>query len=274
MNDWTNWRWNSRKPTQQRRRGHQGRGGDDRPVDPLVGRREHLQADRQRPGLDRVGDDQRPEEVVPVVAHRDQRVGEVDRPRQRHVDLEQHLQRARALDPRRVDELFRHRLECLAQQEDAERRGEVRQADGDDRVAQAERVHGPVVLDDEHVGHHHQLQQDQHEDEVAAGKLEPRQRVGRERSEHELRRQYHRHQQRRVEEVASEGRGIPGVGEVLQRQRRAELEAGRERRRMECGPDRVGERQDPQQAEQPGGSGLQHARRRGGAKDRRRRRHW
>ena len=69
MNDWTNWRWKSRKPDQQRRRRHQRRGGDDRPVDALVGRREHLQADRQWPRLDRVGDDQRPEEVVPVVAH-------------------------------------------------------------------------------------------------------------------------------------------------------------------------------------------------------------
>src|SRR5687767_7583748 len=34
---------------QQRRRGHQGGGGDDRPVDALIGRREDLQADGQRP---------------------------------------------------------------------------------------------------------------------------------------------------------------------------------------------------------------------------------
>ena len=46
---------------------------DDRPVDALVGRGEDLQADGQRPRLDRVGDDQRPQEVVPVVADRDQR---------------------------------------------------------------------------------------------------------------------------------------------------------------------------------------------------------
>ena len=70
MNDWTNWRWNSRKPISSGAEVIKRRRGDDRPVDALVGRREHLQADRQRPGLDRVGDDQRPEEVVPVVAHR------------------------------------------------------------------------------------------------------------------------------------------------------------------------------------------------------------
>src|SRR4051812_23002014 len=34
---------------------HQGRGADDRPVDALVRGGEHLQADREGPGLDRVG---------------------------------------------------------------------------------------------------------------------------------------------------------------------------------------------------------------------------
>ena len=64
---------------QQRRRGHQRRGADDRPVDALVARGEHLQADGQRARLDRVGDDQRPQEIVPVIADRDEPVGEVDR---------------------------------------------------------------------------------------------------------------------------------------------------------------------------------------------------
>src|ERR1035441_10293748 len=57
---------------EQRRRGHERRGRDDRPVDALVARREHLQADGERPRLDRVGDDERPQEIIPVVAERDQ----------------------------------------------------------------------------------------------------------------------------------------------------------------------------------------------------------
>ena len=79
MNDCTNCRWKSRNAISSGAVGQQRRRRDDRPVDALVGRREHLQPDRQRPRLDRVGDDERPEEIVPVVADADQRVGEVRR---------------------------------------------------------------------------------------------------------------------------------------------------------------------------------------------------
>ena len=167
MNDCTNWRWNSRKRDQQRRRRHQRGGGDDRPVDALVGRREHLQADRQRPRLDRVGDDQRPQEVVPVVAHRDQRVGEVDRPGERHVDPPQHLQRRsrprpaprRRAPAARVLKVWRSRKMPKAE-------AKYGRPMAEDRVEQAERAHRPVVLDDQHVGHDHQLHQHQREQHV------------------------------------------------------------------------------------------------------------
>ena len=89
----TNWRWNSRKATSS--------GADVISVAAVMIDQsmpwsvdgEHLQADGQRPRADGIGDDQRPEEVVPVVAHRHQPVGDVDGPRQRHIDLAQHLQR-------------------------------------------------------------------------------------------------------------------------------------------------------------------------------------
>src|ERR1700730_10231234 len=50
---------------EQRRRRHQGGGADHRPFDALVGRGEPLQPDGNRPRLDRVGDYQRPEEIIP-----------------------------------------------------------------------------------------------------------------------------------------------------------------------------------------------------------------
>src|SRR5215212_2825975 len=105
--------------------GHERRSADDRPVDALVAGREHLQADGEGPRLDRVRDDERPKEVVPVIAHRDEAVGDVDRAGERHVDLEQHLKRARPFDARGVVELLRHGLERLAQEEDTEGRGDV-----------------------------------------------------------------------------------------------------------------------------------------------------
>src|SRR5215210_7328280 len=57
---------------EERGGGHERRGADDRPVDALVAGREHLQADGEWPRLDRVRDDERPKEVVPVIAHRDE----------------------------------------------------------------------------------------------------------------------------------------------------------------------------------------------------------
>src|SRR5215210_4176277 len=51
-------------------RRHQRRGADYRPVDALIGGREDLQPHGQWPRFDRVGDDQRPKEVVPVETDR------------------------------------------------------------------------------------------------------------------------------------------------------------------------------------------------------------
>src|SRR5690606_18973646 len=77
----------------QQRRGRQQRGcRDDRPVYALVGGREHLQAHGKGPRLHRIGNDQRPQEVVPVVADRYQPVGHVNGLGQRHVHFHQHLQ--------------------------------------------------------------------------------------------------------------------------------------------------------------------------------------
>src|SRR5690349_10657889 len=50
------------------RHGHQRAGADHRPVDARLGGAEDGESDGERARLDRVGDHQRPEEVVPVVA--------------------------------------------------------------------------------------------------------------------------------------------------------------------------------------------------------------
>ncbi len=238
MNDCTNCRWNSRNAISSGAGGQQRRRSDDRPVDALVGRREHLQAHCHRPRLDRVGDDERPEEIVPVVRHRHQRVREVGRARERHVDLPQRLQRRAAFDARGFVELARDGLERLAQQEDAERARHVGQADREDRVLQPERRHRPVVLDDQHVGHDHQLHEHQREQHVAAGELEARERVRGERDEHELRHQHHRDQDDRVEEIARERRRVPGLDEVVERERGGQREAA-SRTRADGTPSRT-----------------------------------
>ena len=120
-------------------------------------------------------------------------------------------------------------------------------------------AHGAVILDDQHVRHDHELRQHQREGDVAADEVVARERVSRERAEHELAAEDQRHQHERVEEVARERRRRPGALEVVERQRREQREARGELGRMKRRPHRIGERQHPQDRQQPGGRAFQRA---------------
>ncbi|KAG0919847.1 hypothetical protein G6F31_020958 [Rhizopus arrhizus] len=76
-----------------------------------------------------------------MVADGHQAIRHIDRLGQRHVDLPQDLHGVGAFHARRFLQFPRHRLEGLAQQEDAEGRREVRQADREHRVANAQLAH-------------------------------------------------------------------------------------------------------------------------------------
>ena len=82
------------------------------------------------------------------------------------------------------------------------------------------------------------------------------------RAQHELADQDERDQGDRVQEVARERRRLPGVDEVLQRERRREIEADRIGAGVERRPECVGERQEPEQPERPRADGVQHPPRR------------
>ncbi|MNR05460.1 hypothetical protein D3C85_1214930 [compost metagenome] len=192
-----------------------------------------------------------------MVADRHQPIGHVDRLGQRHVHLPEDLQGVGAFHAGRFFQFARHRLEGLAQQEDAEGRCEVRQADGEHRVADAKLAHRTVVLHQQHVRHDHELQQHQHEDEIAAAEFEAGERIAGQGRQDELRGQHHRHQHEGVEEVPRERRRFPGAHEVVQRQRREQVKAGRVGGRMERRPHGVGQGQDPQQAQRPGAQGIE-----------------
>jgi hypothetical protein len=192
-----------------------------------------------------------------VVGDAHQRVGEIDRPRERHVDLPQRLKRRAALDAGGFVQLDGDRLERLAQQEDSEGAGHVRQADRDDRVAQAQQAHRPVVLDEQHVGRDHELDEHEREEKRSAGKGEPGEGVGGQRAEHQLPGEDHRAQHHGVHEVAGERRGMPRPHEVLQRERRAQHEPRGELARVKRRPEGVGEGEDPERSQQPRPRGLE-----------------
>jgi hypothetical protein len=92
---------------------------------------------------------------------------------------------------------------------------------------------------------------------VTAGEREAREGVRGESAQDELRREDHGDEGDRIDDVAREGRRVPRLHEVLQGQRRRQDELRGVLLRVERRPHRVEERQDPQHAEEPGGSGLQ-----------------
>src|SRR3546814_18577504 len=71
-------------------------------------------------------------------------------------------------------------------QENAEGRGKIRQADRKNGIAHTQPGHHPVVFHDQYVGHDHQLQQHQHEDQIATLASESRKRVGVQNRQHQL----------------------------------------------------------------------------------------
>ncbi len=255
----TNCRWNSRKATSKRRAGHQRGSGDDRPVDALVGGGEDGQAHRQRPRGDRVGDHQRPQEIVPVIADRHQAVGDVGRLGERHIHPPQPRQQAAAFQSRGIVERLRDGQEGLTQQEYAEGGAEIRQRDRQDGVGEVQLHQRAVVLHQQHVRHHHELQQHNGKQQVAARESQPREGERGERAQHELRGQDQRDQHHGVDQVAGERRRLPGRLQVGECQRRQRIEMRGVDRRMEGGPHGIEQRQHPQQAEQPGAQRFQAA---------------
>ena len=251
MKDCTNCRWNSRKAISSGAIVMTVAADNDRPVDPGFGRAEHRKSDRQRPASHRIGHDQRPKEIVPVVADRDQAERNIGRPRQRDVNPPEHLQRTGALDPRRIDQFLRNALEGLPQQKDGEGAGEIRQRDRRNGVEQPERADRAIILHDQHVRHDHQLQQHQRERDAAAPELEPGESIGRERRQHELAGQHQANQHDGIEIIAAERRLTPGSRKILQRPGRGQAERRRIGRRMQRAPERVGQRRQPEQRQQP-----------------------
>ena len=90
----------------------------------------------------------------------------------------------RAVDARRLEDVLRDPDEEVAQQEDRERQPERRCGTGSrpsDRVEQAERVVEREDRDQRHLQRHHEQRDHDDEQPVAAGELEPGERVARER---------------------------------------------------------------------------------------------
>ena len=82
-----------------------------------------------------------------------------------------------------------------------------------------------MVFNDQHIGHHHELNQHQEERQIAPPEGKPRKRIGRERTEDHLRHQDHGDQHDGVQKIARERCGTPGCRKIIERERCTELEA-------------------------------------------------
>ena len=80
---------------------------------------------------------------------------------------------------------------------------------------------------------------------------------GRQSRQHQLRGQNDGDEQRGIEEVARKRRGLPSVAKVLQRPRRAQVKARGVFAGVEGCPHRIGQRQYPQQRQQPGRQSIE-----------------
>ena len=159
---------------------------------------------------------QRPQEFVPVRHQRDQREGDQAGLGHRQQHVPQDLPPVRAVDHGGFLEVARDLAEGLAHQEGAEGRGEVGRHDAEQRAVEAEIDDGAQVGHDQDRRHQHELQQEDVEDEVAAGEAQPREGVAGERDGHELHRQDAEGHDRGVDVVDREVAGLEGFPEVIQ----------------------------------------------------------
>src|SRR5437870_12361396 len=80
---------------------------------------ERREPDRRGPVLGVVRDDERPEEIVPLGEELEQEQRQERGPQQRHDDAKENAELARAVEPRRVDQLAWNAERELADEEDA-----------------------------------------------------------------------------------------------------------------------------------------------------------
>src|SRR6266850_277451 len=166
---------------QQRQRAERGAGHDGAVGLRAVGAAEQGQRHRQREHVGLVHRDQRPQEVVPRRAEREDGQRAEHRLRERQHDAQEDLPGAGAVDPRGVLQLARHGEEELAQEEDAEgeRHRRLRHDQPLVGAEPAETLREHVLGHQHHGVGNHQAADQQAEDQVAAGKAHARQRIGR-----------------------------------------------------------------------------------------------
>ena len=220
-----------------RRSQHAG-AGEDRAVG--VGRPSGDAADvvgqRDREGLQVgfLGDEERPEELVPRSDEREEHSGEHRRPDERQRDRPQDAQLAGSVDAGRGEEVLGELQEELPEDED---RGGV---DGEGRDHAEVGVGQPVAAHDHHVERDHQQlegddlhQQHRREQRSAASEVQAGQRVARQQAEHDGAQDDGTGEDAGVDQRAPQVHPAVDVPVVVQREAAGRERAGHRRVRLE-----------------------------------------
>src|SRR5712692_4500248 len=203
----------------ERRQDHKRRACHEQMVSRASLARELHQHHLDRPDLGPRRDDQRPEERVPRVEEREQRNRDEGGSHQRQADGPEKAEVARAVDPRGVVQLLRHREKELTQQEDRENADEER----DDlcRIGvvppEVAATHEHEVRDDRCLGRDEKRRQQQREQDASSAEAHARERVAGENGGCELADRRHRRDEDRVRESVrpERVRVLPGLDPVL-----------------------------------------------------------
>ena len=208
--------------------------------------------------LVRLREDEPDEQVVPDEEHLEDRERGDRRDPEREHDLEEEAPLGRAVDPRSLHQVPGDADEEVAQQEDRERQRErgVEEDQPGDRVEEVEVVVEPEDGDQRHLDRHEQEPDDQQEEPVAAGELDPGERVAGQRGNedrHDRRadRDEHRHPERVRDPLV-----VEHVGVVLERPGARLRDVGppaglrRVGRRQQGGDEEPGGRDQPEDRDQ------------------------
>src|SRR5581483_2705483 len=188
---------------------------------------------------------QRDEQVVPRPEELEDRERRDRRQAEREDQTQEDPRFRRAVDARRFEDVLRNADEEVPEQEDRERQRErgVEEDERDHRVEDPQVVEERKDRDQRHLKRYNEQPEDDNEEPVAAGEVDPRERVGRARRDDDRQDRAADRDLRRRDERVRDVRVVPEVAVVLERREAGLREdlppavrdevAGREQRREE-----------------------------------------
>ncbi len=216
------------KEDEERGNDDDGAGGHERPLRAnLAALGEHGESNCEWAAVLAVGDDQRPEEIIPVKAHRCECKGNQRGTTRRHINVPEGLQPVRPVHPRGIVEIAWNRFEGLTHQKSPQRRPKVGEHDRKLRIKEVQRANSGKVRHDECARRNHELKEDEEKKYILPPKAIARKRIAREADRHQLHDEDAKGNDDGVQVINAKRRELERRDIVLEREIRAEPNVAR-----------------------------------------------